>query len=78
MVHRFSCSEACGIFPDQGLNLRPLHWQADSYPLHHCGNPAAGFFTAEPPGKPSKEYISKYVFYLFVYIFKVAPDQFPI
>ena len=27
---RFSCSEARGIFPNQGLNLRPLHWQADS------------------------------------------------
>ena len=25
-----SCSAACGIFPDQGLNLCPLHWQADS------------------------------------------------
>ena len=24
---------ACGIFPDQGLNSCPLHWQADSYPL---------------------------------------------
>ena len=24
-----SCSEACGIFLDQGLNLCPLHWQAD-------------------------------------------------
>ena len=21
-----SCSTACGIFPDQGLNLHPLHW----------------------------------------------------
>ena len=29
---------ACGIFPDQGLNLCPLHWQADSYPLHHRGS----------------------------------------
>ena len=24
------CSAACGIFPDQGSNLCPLHWQADS------------------------------------------------
>ena len=30
-----SCSAACGIFPDQGSNLCPLHWQADSQPLHH-------------------------------------------
>ena len=25
-----SCPVACGVFPDQGLNLCPLHWQADS------------------------------------------------
>ena len=24
-VHRLSCSMACGIFPDQGLNLCLLH-----------------------------------------------------
>ena len=29
-AHRLSCPEACGIFPDQGLNLSPLQWQADS------------------------------------------------
>ena len=26
-----------GIFPDQGLNLSLLHWQADSLPLSHQG-----------------------------------------
>ena len=30
-----SRSGACGIFPDQGSNLCPLHWQADSQPLRH-------------------------------------------
>ena len=30
VAHGLSCSEACGIFPDQGSNPRPLHWQADS------------------------------------------------
>ena len=40
VAHRPSCSEACGIFPDQGLNLCLLRWQVD-------------FFTMEPPGKPS-------------------------
>ena len=30
VVHGLSCSEACGIFLDQGLNRGPLHWQADS------------------------------------------------
>ena len=36
---RLSCSAAFGIFLDQGLNLCPLHWQADSYPLYHQGSP---------------------------------------
>ena len=39
-VHGRNCSLACGIFPDQGSNLCPLHWQADPYPLHHQGSPA--------------------------------------
>ena len=30
-----SCSEACGIYPDQGLNPCPLLWQMDSLPLIH-------------------------------------------
>ena len=30
VAHGPSCSVACGIFPDQGLNPCPLHWQADS------------------------------------------------
>ena len=30
VVHGLSCSAACGIFPDQGSNLCPLHWQVDS------------------------------------------------
>lgn len=34
-VHRPSCSESPGIFRDQGLNLCPLYWQTDSYPLCH-------------------------------------------
>ena len=29
---------ACGIFPVQGLNQCPLHWQAESYPLRHQGS----------------------------------------
>ena len=39
VVHRLSCSKACGIFPDQGSNPSPLHWQADSQPLDHQGSP---------------------------------------
>ena len=39
VAHGPSCSTACGIFPDQGLNPCPLHWQADSQPLRHQGSP---------------------------------------
>ena len=35
VAHGPSCSAACGIFPDQGSNPCPLHWQAESQPLRH-------------------------------------------
>ena len=39
VAHEPSCSAACGIFPDQGSNPCPLHWQADSQQLSHQGSP---------------------------------------
>ena len=39
VAHGPSCSLACGIFPNQGSNPCPLHWQADSQPLCHQGSP---------------------------------------
>ena len=39
VAHGPSRSAACGIFPDRGTNPCPLHWQADSQPLHHQGSP---------------------------------------
>ena len=39
VAHGLCCSAACGIFPDRGSNPCPLHWQADSQPLHHQGSP---------------------------------------
>ena len=39
MAHGLSCSVACGIISDQGLNLCPLHWQVESNPLYHQGSP---------------------------------------
>ena len=44
MAHGPSRSAACGIFPDQGSNLCPLHWQADSQPLCHQGSPICIIF----------------------------------
>ena len=43
VAHGPSCSAACGIFPDQGSNPCPLHWQADSQPLRHQGSPKNTF-----------------------------------
>ena len=37
------CSEVCGLFPGQGSNLCPLHWQVDSSPVHHQGSPIFSF-----------------------------------
>ena len=44
VAHGPSHSTACGIFPDQGSNPCPLHWQADSQPLCHQGSPQLQFF----------------------------------
>ena len=44
VVHGLRCSTACEIFPDQGLNLCPLHLQADSLPLDHQGSPLTAFY----------------------------------
>ena len=43
VAHGLCCSVTCGIFPDQGSNPCPLHWQADSQPLHHQGSPHTFF-----------------------------------
>ena len=41
-------SEACGIFPDQELNLCPLRWQAGSFPLCYSGKLYLLFFILVP------------------------------
>ena len=43
VAHGLSCYVACGIFPDQGSNPCPLHWQADSQSLCHQGSPLKHF-----------------------------------
>ena len=35
VAHRLSCFAVCGVLLVWGSNLCPLHWQVDSYPLHH-------------------------------------------
>jgi len=41
VMHGLSCSVACVIFPDQGLNPCLLHWQVDSFSLSHQTSPCA-------------------------------------
>ena len=47
VVHGPSCSAACGIFPYQGSNPCPLHWQADSQPLRHQGSPRSILYNSQ-------------------------------
>ena len=44
VAHGPSCSAECGIFPDQGSNPCPLHWQAASQPLRHQGSPLIDYW----------------------------------
>ena len=47
VAHGLSCSTACGTFSDQGSTPCPLHWQADSQPLHHQGSPKFSIFNSQ-------------------------------
>ena len=42
LAYRLSCSVACGIFPNQGLNLCLLQWWVGSLPLSHQEAPKVG------------------------------------
>ena len=58
VAHGFSSFTACGILPDQELNLCPLHLLVDSYPLYHQGGPYSQIFkhrTLEAAGELSIE-----------------------
>ena len=33
VVDQLSCFAAYGLFPDEGSNPRPMHWQANSQPM---------------------------------------------
>ena len=47
VAQELSCSEARGIFPEQGSNPQLLHWQADSSSLSRQGIPVVFFFSKE-------------------------------
>ena len=61
VAHRPSCSAACGIFPDQGSNPCPLHWQADSQPLRHQGSPNTLLFKFYFSSSPHQIFLVSFV-----------------
>ena len=69
VAHEPSCSMACGIFPDQGSNPCPLHWQADSQPLHHQGSPALSYrIKYNLPYEPAVSLLSIYPWEMKTYV----------
>ena len=55
VAHELSCSAPCGIFPDQGLNPCPLHWQAHSYPMYHQESPTGFLYNLDIHCQPQQE-----------------------
>ena len=53
-AHSPSCSTAYRIFPGQGSNLCPLHWQLDSLALSHQGSPRV--YDLKGPGRSTKSH----------------------
>ena len=71
MTHGLSCSVSCGIFLDQGSNLRLLHGQEDSLPLSHQDSPRVfliSFFYLFLL-KYSRFIYTIYIAYVFFFIF---------
>ena len=56
VAHGLSCSLACGIVPDKGLNLCPLSWQVDSY----------------PQGSPKTASVDSFLMFLCSYLLRVS------
>ena len=83
VAHRLSCSVACGIFLDQGLNPCPLHWQVDSLPLRHQGSPWLSILNIAlcalsipnsqfiPPPSLTRSFYYVFLNFTYLYIFKI-------
>ena len=54
VAHGLSCSMACEIFLDEGLNWCPLRQKADSSSLNHQGSPVGTDFSAASSGLGKK------------------------
>ena len=60
-VHGLSCSEACGLLPDQGSKPSPLPWQVDSYPLHSPPGKSGYMVLGKGPTSFLSMWISNYI-----------------
>ena len=73
VAHGPSCPAACGIFPDQGSNPCPLHWQADSQPLRPQGSPQIEVLNLSPKMSSKKHpqtfYMPGTLLFLHMWIF---------
>ena len=75
VAHGPSCSTACGILLDQGSNPCPLHWQADSQPLHHQGSPGRQILNhCAPTGKSlliilNSQLLALVIFFNYCFLF---------
>ena len=70
VAHGPGCSAACGILPDQGSNLCPLHWQADSQPLRHQGSPLIFFKVKKTKNELNKSLTCAHYFVWEFFMFK--------
>ena len=57
--------------PGQGINLCPLHWQANSYPLRHQGSPSVSNFKTPKLYICSQTYLSMCILSYFL-MYKLA------
>ena len=58
---------ACGVFPDQGLNLCPPHRQVDFYPLDHQGSLMYAVLTLHSSRLPSPLPAPQWLWALWVF-----------
>ena len=78
VAHGPSCSAACGIFPDQGSNPWPLHWQADSQPLRHQGSPMQIIFAHVLEKKKKTTTLNPFLWFTNNHCLWLCYDFFPI
>ena len=78
VAHGPSCSVACGIFPDQGSNPCPLHWQTDSQPLRHQGSPVLNLFYVRKLSDNPVEAMNPLPRKVYIYVYACALEGFNI